>query len=90
MAVQTGCVPCLQWLSEQGQSLNSFATASRGETPAMLAASKGQVPVLEWLHSQGVDLWVRDSHGMNILDWARFRKQVKAERWLQQRVPPKS
>jgi hypothetical protein len=89
MAAQSGCVPCLQWLSEQGQSLNSFATASRGETPAMLAASKGQVPVLEWLHAKGVDLWVRDSHGMNVMDWARFRQQIEAERWLQQRVPPK-
>jgi len=30
MAAQSGCVPCLQWLAEQGQPLDESAPASRG------------------------------------------------------------
>lgn len=87
MAVQSGCVPCLAWLKEQGQSLTEPAPASRGETPAMLAAAKGHIPVLEWLEQQRVDLWGRDPYGKNVLDWARFRQQQEVERWLLQRQP---
>lgn len=85
MAAQSGCVPCLQWLAEQGQSLDEPAPASRGETPAMLAAAKGRVQALEWFELQGVDLWRKDPHGKNALDWARFGQQQEAERWLAQR-----
>ncbi|WP_010460205.1 ankyrin repeat domain-containing protein [Acidovorax radicis] len=85
MAAQSGCVPCLQWLSEQGQSLDEPAPASRGETPAMLAAAKGRIQALEWLEVRGVDLWRQDPYGKNALDWARFGKQQDAERWLVQR-----
>lgn len=87
MAAQSGCVPCLEWLKEQGQSLTEPATASRGETPAMLAAAKGRIPVLEWLEQQRVDLWSRDPHGKNVLDWARFRQQQETEQWLLKRQP---
>ena len=87
MAAQSGCVPCLDWLKEQGQSLTEPAPASRGETPAMLAAAKGRIPVLEWLEQQRVDLWGRDPHGKNVLDWARFRQQQETEQWLLKRQP---
>lgn len=87
MAAQSGCVPCLVWLKERGQSLIEPAPASRGETPAMLAAAKGHVAVLQWLEREGVDLWSRDPHGKNVLDWARFRRQPEAEQWLLQRQP---
>eukprot|EP01030_Chromulinospumella_sphaerica_P010344 gene10344-10149_t len=87
MAAQSGCVPCLDWLKEQGQSLTEPAPASRGETPAMLAAAKGRIPVLEWLEQQRVDLRGRDPHGKNVLDWARFRQQQETEQWLLKRQP---
>jgi hypothetical protein len=82
MAAQSGCVPCLQWLDERGQPLDEPAPASRGETPAMLAAAKGRVEVLQWLQERGIDLWRRDAHGKNALDWAQFGKREDAERWL--------
>ena len=85
MAAQSGCVPCLQWLNEQHQPLDEPAPASRGETPAMLAAAKGRVEALQWLETRGIDLWRRDPHGQTALDWARFGKQAEAERWLLQR-----
>ncbi|KQO19210.1 ankyrin repeat domain-containing protein [Acidovorax sp. Leaf78] len=85
MAAQSGCVPCLQWLADQGQPLDEPAPASRGETPAMLAAAKGRVAVLRWLEGRGVDLWRRDPHGKTALDWARFGQQADAERWLLER-----
>ena len=85
MAAQSGCVPCLQWLAEQGQLLDEPAPASRGETPAMLAAAKGRVQALAWFESQGVDLWRKDPYGKTVLDWARFGQQQEAERWLMQR-----
>ena len=41
--------------ARQGQSLVEPAPASRGETPAMLAAAKGRLAaILEWLQAQGV------------------------------------
>ncbi|CAN7304456.1 DUF3592 domain-containing protein [Acidovorax sp. LjRoot129] len=82
MAAQSGCVPCLQWLGEQGQALDDPAPASRGETPAMLAAARGHIEVLTWLENAGVDLLRRDPHGQRAVDWARFGKQSDAERWL--------
>ena len=85
MAAQSGCVPCLQWLAEQGQPLDEPAPASRGETPAMLAAATGRVEVLQWLAQQGVDLERRDPHGKTARDWAQFGKQPEAERWLADR-----
>ena len=85
MAAQSGCVPCLQWLAEHGQPLDETAPASRGETPVMLAAAKGRIQALEWFELQGVDLWRKDPHGKNALDWARFGQQQEAERWLAQR-----
>ncbi|MCO5355181.1 ankyrin repeat domain-containing protein [Acidovorax kalamii] len=82
MAAQSGCVPCLQWLVEQGQALDDPAPASRGETPAMLAAAKGRVEVLQWMHARGLDFARRDQHGKNAQDWAQWRGQAEAERWL--------
>ena len=82
MAAQSGCVPCLQWLAEQGQALEEPAPASRGETPAMLAAAKGQLEVLQWMQARGLDLARQDQHGKNAQDWARQRGQADAERWL--------
>ena len=87
MAAQSGCVPCLAWLQGQGQSLVEPAPASRGKTPAMLAAAKGRLAALEWLQAQGVDLWSRDAHGKTALDWAQFGKQADAVRWLRERQP---
>lgn len=87
MAAQSGCVSCLAWLKAHGQSLSEPALASRGETPAMLAAAKGQLAVLEWLQREGVDLWARDSQGKNVLDWARFRQKQETEQWLLKRQP---
>ena len=89
MAAQSGCVPCLDWLKEQGQSLTEPAPASRGETPAMLAAAKGQVAVLRWLDEQGVDLSQKDPHGKSALDWARWGGQQAAQDWLEQRARPR-
>ncbi|PTT19355.1 hypothetical protein DBR12_12475, partial [Acidovorax sp. HMWF029] len=82
MAAQSGCVPCLEWLAEQGQALDEPAPASRGETPVMLAAAKGRVQVLQWMHAQGVDLARRDRQGHSAQDWAQWRGQTDAERWL--------
>ncbi|RZJ12593.1 MAG: DUF3592 domain-containing protein [Acidovorax sp.] len=84
MAAQSGCVPCLQWLVDRGQPLDEPAPASRGETPAMLAAARGRVEVLAWLQARGVDLTRRDPHGQSALDWARFGKQPQAEQWLKE------
>ena len=53
----------------------------------MLAAAKGRIPVLQWLEQQRVDLWGRDPHGKNVLDWARFRQQQETEQWLLKRQP---
>ncbi len=85
MVAQSGCVACLAWLQEQGQSLVEPGPASRGETPAMLAAAKGRLGALEYFQSQGVDLWSRDAHGKTALDWAQFGKQGDTVRWLQER-----
>lgn len=89
MAAQCGCVPCLDWLKEQGQSLTEPAPASRGETPAMLAAAKGKVAVLRWLDEQGVDLSQKDPHGKSALDWARWGGQQAAQDWLEERARPR-
>ncbi len=88
MAAQSGCVPCLQWLAEQGQALDEPAPASRGETPAMLAAAKGRVEVLQWMQSRGVDLARRDRQGQGAPDWARRSGQAEAERWLAEHQGP--
>lgn len=88
MAAQGGCVPCLQWLAEQGQPLDEPAPASRGETPAMLAAAKGRVAVLQWMQARGVDLAWRDRQGRNAQDWAQRRGQADAERWLAEHLGP--
>lgn len=87
MAAQSGCVPCLGWLAELGVPMNEAAPASRGETPAMLAAARGQVSALAWFEANGIDLWVRDPQGKDALDWARWRGQQAAQDWLQARAP---
>lgn len=89
MAAQSGCVPCLQWLVEQGQALDEPAPASRGETPAMLAAAKGRVEVLQWMQARGLDLARQDQHGKSAQDWARWRGQADAERWLAEHLGPR-
>ncbi|WP_422845985.1 ankyrin repeat domain-containing protein [Acidovorax sp. M2(2025)] len=86
MAAQSGCVACLQWLADQGQSLEEPAPASLGETPAMLAAAKGQLQALQWMQARGVDLGRRDRRGKNAVDWARWGHQADAERWLMERL----
>ena len=85
MAAQSGCVACLQWLAEQGLSLEEPAPASLGETPAMLAAAKGQLQALQWLHARGVDLGRLDRRGKSAVDWARWGHQADTERWLMER-----
>lgn len=89
MAAQSGCVPCLQWLADQGLPLDEPAAASRGETPLMLAAAKGRVEALAWFEARGHDLWARDPHGQDALGWARFGGQAQAEQWLLARQPPR-
>ncbi|BEP96120.1 hypothetical protein GmRootA79_45040 [Acidovorax sp. A79] len=86
MAAQGGCIPCLEWLDAQGQPLDEPAPASRGETPAMLAAGRGRVEALQWFADRGIDLARTDAHGKTALDWARFKQQAEAERWLMGRV----
>ncbi|MDP3165953.1 MAG: ankyrin repeat domain-containing protein [Hydrogenophaga sp.] len=86
MAAQSGCIPCLEWLAAQGQQLDQPAPASRGETPTMLAASRGRVEALQWFASKGVRLTRTDAHGKTALEWARFRQQSEAERWLLERT----
>ncbi len=87
MAAQSGCVPCLEWLAEQGLPLDEVATASRGETPLMLAAARGKVDALAWFEAKGQDLWARDPHGQDALAWARWGRQRAAEDWLLARQP---
>jgi len=86
MAAQSGCVPCLDWLAARGQAVDEPALASRSETPAMLAAGRGRVEALQWFEAHGVDLARKDAHGNTVLDWARFKQQLNAERWLGERV----
>lgn len=88
MAAQSGCVTCLDWLAGQGVPLDEAARASRGETPAMLAAAKGQVEALAWFEARGVDLGWRDPQGQDALDWARGGHQKMTEDWLLARRPP--
>ncbi|MFN4119431.1 ankyrin repeat domain-containing protein [Acidovorax sp.] len=85
MAAQSGCIACLDWLAAQGQPLHEPAPASRGETPAMLAAGRGQVAALQWFDARGTDWSRKDAHGMTALDWAGFRHQAQAQQWLAER-----
>ncbi len=86
MAAQSGCIACLNWLAGQGQLLDEPAPASRGETPTMLAAGRGRVEALQWFEARGIDLARKDPYGKTALDWARFKQQGEAERWLQERA----
>lgn len=86
MAAQSGCIACLEWLAAQGQPLDEPAPTSRGETPTMLAASRGQVQALQWFEARGIDLARKDTHGKTALDWARFKQQAEAEQWLLERA----
>lgn len=85
MASMGGCLPCLERLHARGLSLNARATASRGESPLMLAAAKGQIPAMQWLIEHGADTTQRDDHGQDVMAWARFFKQGDSERWLRDR-----
>jgi ankyrin repeat protein len=82
MAAQGNCIPCLELLKSKGLDLHSKATASRGETPAMLAAGKGRLEALQWFAQNGVDLTEKDPHGQTALDWAVFFKRSNTEQWL--------
>lgn len=86
MAAQSGCIACLEWLAAQGQPLDEPALASRGETPTMLAAGRGRVQALQWFEARGIDLARKDPYGKTALDWARFKQQPEAERWLLERA----
>jgi ankyrin repeat protein len=89
MAAMGGCIPCLETLRSRGLSLNARAQASRGESPLMLAASRGQVNAMAWLLAQGAEPLQTDSHGYNALGWARFFKARSgpSEGWLLEHVP---
>jgi ankyrin repeat protein len=82
MAAQGNCIPCLELLKSKGLDLHAKATASRGETPAMLAAGKGRLEALQWFAQNGVDLNEKDPHGQTALDWAVFFKRSNTEQWL--------
>jgi hypothetical protein len=86
MAAMGGCIPCLDTLHARGLSLHARATASRGETPLMLAASRGQEAVMVWLIEHGADRRQQDDHGQDALAWARFTKQHRCEQWLQRHL----
>ncbi len=88
MAAQGNCIPCLELLKSKGLDLHAKATASRGETPAMLAAGKGRLEALQWFVQNGIDLKEKDPHGRTALDWAVFFKQSKTEQWLREAYPP--
>lgn len=89
MAAMGGCIPCLETLRSRGLSLNARAPASRGESPLMLAASRGQVEAMAWLLARGAEPLQTDSHGHNALGWARFFKARSgpSEAWLLEHVP---
>ena len=82
MAAQGNCIPCLELLKSKGLDLHAKATASRGETPAMLAAGKGRLEALQWFAQNGIDLKAKDPHGQTALDWAVFFKRSNTEQWL--------
>lgn len=82
MAAQGNCIACLELLKSKGLDLHAKATASRGETPAMLAAGKGRLEALQWFAQNGVDLKAKDPHGQTALDWAVFFKRSNTEQWL--------
>jgi hypothetical protein len=84
MAAQGNCIPCLNLLREKGLSIHARAHASRGETPAMLAAAKGHLEALQWFIANGADLREKDSYGKTALDWALFGKQEKTARWIRE------
>ena len=84
MAVQSNCLPCLDLLLSKEQSIHAPAHASRGETPAMLAAGKGQVEALEWFVNHGADLDEKDPYGKNALDWAIFFHRENTEIWIRE------
>ena len=65
-------------------SVALLAHASRGETPAMLAAGKGQVEALEWFVNHGADLDEKDPYGKNALDWAIFFHRENTEIWIRE------
>jgi Protein of unknown function (DUF3592)/Ankyrin repeats (3 copies) len=84
MAAQGNCIPCLELLKSRGLDLHAKATASRGETPAMLAAGKGGLEALQWFAHNGIDLNEKDPHGQTALDWAVFFKRSNTAQWLRQ------
>jgi len=84
MAAQSNCLPCLDLLLSKGLSIHALAHASRGETPAMLAAGKGRVETLEWFVKHGADLEEKDPYGKNALDWAIFFHKENTERWIRE------
>jgi Ankyrin repeats (3 copies) len=82
MAAQGECIPCLEWLIQQGFSPNEPAPASRGETPVMLAAGRNKLSTLQWLADHGGDLQQKDPYGHNALGWAEFFKRQETAAWL--------
>lgn len=86
MAAMGGCLPCLTTLKTTGLSLDAKASASRGESPLMLAAAKGQVAAMAWLLEHGADSHQQDAHGQTAIDWARFAHQTDAEQWLKEHI----
>lgn len=79
-------VECLGLARAAGVALDTPALASQGETPAMLAASRGRLKALAWLVEQGVDLNQRDPQGLSALDWAERGGQPAAKAWIQARL----
>lgn len=86
MAAQSDCIACLELVRSHGFPLNSPAPASRGETPAMLAAARGRLESLKWFVLQGVDLRQEDPHGKTALDWAEFARRENTAQWIRQRL----
>jgi hypothetical protein len=86
MAAQSDCIACLELVRSHGVPLNNPAPASRGETPAMLAAARGRLESLKWFELQGVDLRQEDPHGKTALDWAEFARRENTAQWIRLRL----
>jgi hypothetical protein len=84
MAAQGNCIPCLEYLKSKSLDMNAKAIASRGETPAMLAAGKGRLEALQWFVQNGVDLKEKDPTGKTALDWAVFFNKNNTAQWLRE------
>jgi hypothetical protein len=82
VVAQGDCTACMELLLSRGVPVDASATASRGETPLMVAARYGQLTTIRWLILHGADKNKRDPYGYNPSGWAAFFKQTAAQKLL--------